>query len=345
MINLESKQVRQLNLIIMLVQSSVPVTFKKIKQNIEAYQQSNSESARKMFERDKNELRELGIQISKVEQCKYYIDKNLFYLPEINLNGEELYTLSLIISLILKSRTDLPFSNQLSTALSKIEISNRINEENEISDYTFILNQFMGNESDHKNIKTVLNAIIRRQRLRIKYSPAQPDDYNSESIRQVDPLGLICRMGIFYLIGYCHKRKGIRIFNTHRIEEVKRKTIYEYEKPFFIPHTFRLSDYTNLQPWELGNEFPYQATLVFKKDIAWYIQKKYSNDCNMKTLKNGNLKMTINVQNTHGLIEFVLSFGEKCELQKPLKARDILRHEIRECLNIYNDFFEAEIDG
>ncbi len=46
-------------------------------------------------------------------------------------------------------------------------------------------------------------------------------DSVEESDRVVDPYGLVCRSGYWYLVGYCHLRSDLRNFRLDRILEVK----------------------------------------------------------------------------------------------------------------------------
>ncbi len=46
-------------------------------------------------------------------------------------------------------------------------------------------------------------------------------DRSEESERVVDPYGLVCRSGYWYLVGYCHLRSDLRNFRLDRILDVK----------------------------------------------------------------------------------------------------------------------------
>jgi predicted DNA-binding transcriptional regulator YafY len=56
--------------------------------------------------------------------------------------------------------------------------------------------------------------------------------YNSseESERVVDPYGLVCRSGYWYLVGYCHLRSDLRNFRLDRILDVKMQA-ETFERP------------------------------------------------------------------------------------------------------------------
>ena len=51
---------RLLNLVGLLLETRVPLTFEQIRETLEPYRQENVDSAKRMFERDKDVLREYG---------------------------------------------------------------------------------------------------------------------------------------------------------------------------------------------------------------------------------------------------------------------------------------------
>ena len=88
---------RLLNLTALLLESSRPLTFAQIRERIPAYGQREVDTAKRMFERDKDLLRETGIPIELVPtdpfeiEEGYRIPKERYYLPELDLarNGIE----------------------------------------------------------------------------------------------------------------------------------------------------------------------------------------------------------------------------------------------------------------
>lgn len=97
-----SKSERLMNLVIMLLVARTPVTKDRIREVIEGYQGSPEEAFEKMFERDKAELRALGIPLELAAIDRYFDDelgyriaRDSFELPEIDLEPDELAVLGL----------------------------------------------------------------------------------------------------------------------------------------------------------------------------------------------------------------------------------------------------------
>src|SRR5262245_46261446 len=90
---------RLINLVALLLDSTRPLTFDQIREVMPAYQQADVSSAKRMFERDKDILREVGIPIELVAtdvwdvEQGYRIPREQYYLPEVTFTPEEVWAL------------------------------------------------------------------------------------------------------------------------------------------------------------------------------------------------------------------------------------------------------------
>jgi proteasome accessory factor B len=91
---------RLLNLVGLLLETTKPLTYEQIRAAMpEAYGQSDRESAKRMFERDKESLRHYDIPLEMEDvdvwggEQGYRIPKDKYYLPEISFTPEELAAL------------------------------------------------------------------------------------------------------------------------------------------------------------------------------------------------------------------------------------------------------------
>ena len=83
---------RLVNLVALLLESRTPLTFEQIRSKLaEGYGHQDASSAKRMFERDKDVLRDIGVPIDVVStdawdvEHGYTIDKDRYYLPESSL--------------------------------------------------------------------------------------------------------------------------------------------------------------------------------------------------------------------------------------------------------------------
>jgi predicted DNA-binding transcriptional regulator YafY len=70
-------------------------------------------------------------------------------------------------------------------------------------------------------LRLVGAAISRQERIRLRYVGAGDDTARGEqSDRAVDPYGLVCHWGYWYLVGWCWLRDDLRIFRLDRVVAV-----------------------------------------------------------------------------------------------------------------------------
>src|SRR6266542_3241433 len=80
---------RLINLVALLLEARRPLTFEQIRSLMPAYQQGDLAAAKRMFERDKDTLREVGIPVEQ----GYRISKDEYYLPEVSFTPDEVWAL------------------------------------------------------------------------------------------------------------------------------------------------------------------------------------------------------------------------------------------------------------
>src|SRR5215211_6218146 len=90
---------RLINLVAMLLEARRPLPFEQIRVALPAYAQDDISTAKRMFERDKDILRDNGIPIEmesldalEVEEG-YVIPKDRYYVPEMSFTPQEISAL------------------------------------------------------------------------------------------------------------------------------------------------------------------------------------------------------------------------------------------------------------
>jgi hypothetical protein len=119
-----SKSERILNLFFVLLNTNRPLSRSELKQKVSGYGESESETAfERMFERDKDELRTIGIRIQTLpidplfdDELGYKIDPSVFLTKQTSWTDEERYILNLASALW----HDTEFENQAKVANIKV---------------------------------------------------------------------------------------------------------------------------------------------------------------------------------------------------------------------------------
>ena len=90
---------RLVNLTALMLTARRPLTFEDIRDRIEAYQHQDGASAKRMFERDKDILRDIGVPVELVATDPWDVEKGYrivedqYYLPDLSFTPDELWAL------------------------------------------------------------------------------------------------------------------------------------------------------------------------------------------------------------------------------------------------------------
>jgi proteasome accessory factor B len=191
---------RMLNLLALLAQRTRPITLKQIRAELVRQYPDKDEAARAQFERDKAELREMGIVIltetlggDQAGETAYRVDRRSYELSDADFTEEELMALHLAASTVHLG------AQEGETALWKLG-AERANPK---------LAQQVTIPFSDPHLAVIMGAIADRAPLSFDYKGEQ---------RSVDAYGMLARKGFWYLIGFDHLRDAQRVFRVDRIE-------------------------------------------------------------------------------------------------------------------------------
>ena len=222
------KSERLVNLTIALLATKRFITKSEIFRTVEGYEGS-PETKERMFERDKDDLRNLGIEIEVGsfdplfdDEAGYRIRPESYALNLDDISGEDLGLLSLAAEAWRGAALDGAAQSAL-LRLSSIGV---------VSDIDSLPAMTPRLSSSHISFETLTTSITSRIPVTFNYIAA---DLSIE-VRIVDPYGIATRNGHWYLVGFDHKREGIRIFRFDRIDgdisKASKGKSYEIPKNF-----------------------------------------------------------------------------------------------------------------
>jgi proteasome accessory factor B len=313
------KSERLLNLIVMLLETAQPVTAEQIHRTIPGYGQDSWDTFKRMFERDKEELREMGIPVEltavdawETEQG-YRIPKDRYYLPDLHLEPDELAALWLAAGLLRMSDP-----GPARSALMKLTEGAPPETEGNLS----WLTADMGLAAP--NLSTALESVAERKRVTFPYRSKE-----ATRSRTVDPFGLTHRRGKWYLVGRDDGSDEIRSFRLDRVEGVVHMTHPSRPGPEFeIPEGFNLQGYMERPPFVQGS-LPDKAKVRFDPSTAWWVERSSPW---LRLEPDGDLGATaiVEVTDDSGFISWLLGFGEGAEVLEPQRLRDLALHRLEE---------------
>ena len=313
------KSERLLNLIVMLLETAQPVTAEQIHRTIPGYGQDSWDTFKRMFERDKEELREMGIPVELTpvdawdNEQGYRIPKDRYYLPDLHLEPDELAALWLAAGLL---RMNDP--GPARSALMKLTEGAPPATEGNLS----WLTADMGLAAP--NLSTALESVAERKTVTLPYRSK-----DATRTRTVDPYGLTHRRGKWYLIGRDSARDEIRSFRIDRVEGAIHMTHPSRPGPEFeIPQDFHLQGYMERPPFVEGS-LPDRAKVRFDPSTAWWVERS-SPWLRLEPDGDRGATAVVEVADDSGFISWLLGFGEGAEVLEPQRLRDLALKRLEE---------------
>ncbi len=249
------KLIRQLSLISYLMAERRPVTALEIRRDVEGYSGMNEDAFARRFYADRSELESLRIQLTverpadgAAEQENYSLRPENFHLPPIAFTDKELAALQTALSLL---DGEFAYAEPLRLALQQITWGRpsplRAPEQRSVA---LGITASAGGHELSARLAKVETAIFRNKTILFDYYTMERDEVGP---RRVDPYHLLFQGGQFYLLGYSHERKAIRVF---RLSRIRGKVSYatKAEHDFRRPADFDPRAYANRADWQLGEE-------------------------------------------------------------------------------------------
>ncbi|MBC8384857.1 MAG: transcriptional regulator [Candidatus Cloacimonetes bacterium] len=290
--------------------------------------------SKRTIRRDITNLSSVGFPIydevvqSRNKQVFYFIHPN-YHIPEIQ------FSLAEIISMYLAYQTSgFKYGDAEEPLFSAIKkISSTIPEEMRkflqkmekdiIADDSFKIRK---HDEILEKLQVIQQAIIKKKRVKFKYFGPK----NKESItRTISPYGFKSHQNNFYLAGYCHSRKEIRIFALNRITNVRIQPheIHEIE--------FDLESYFDSGFGVFSDEL-IAVKLKFSEKVAYFIKERiFHKDQKLSESADGSLILEMPAKGLFEIKRFVLSYGKEVQVLEPEDLKRSIKDEIGSISRFY----------
>ena len=206
------KTERLLNLVICLLSTRQFLLKEQIRRAVPQYAECpNDEAFDRMFERDKDELRDMGVPLETgsnnawfEDEVGYRVDGSAYALPEVRFEPDELAVLALAARVWQQASLAAPAAR----ALLKLRA-----ESGEPDSESLVGIEPLVSTSEIA-FDRVYAAVRDRQAIRFPYRGYGASD---DVQRHVEPWGVVSRNGRWYLVGHDRDRDATRVFRLSRI--------------------------------------------------------------------------------------------------------------------------------
>lgn len=199
---------RLLNLVICLLGAERPMSRAALRRGIPGYVDAASDEAfERMFERDKEELRQMGIPVDTVVNVQgevegYLIDEAAYAMPDIQFDAAE----RAVLGLAARVWSEAALAADAGAALRKIEATTGERWSPLIPGRP---------EPGEEALPVLWDAIRSRTAVRFAYLARGRDEREE---RTVEPWATAYRHGAWYLVGRSHERQEGRAFRLSRVD-------------------------------------------------------------------------------------------------------------------------------
>src|SRR5690606_20759330 len=205
------KTERLLNLVIALLYTRQPMSKSRIRTAVPQYAASSDEAFDRMFERDKDELRLLGIPLRTEvvdplfdDETGYRIDRREYALPEIAFEPDELA----VIGVASRAWSQASLAGPAAQALRKLESTGLTRDERSVAGVEPLLH------TNEPTFEAARDAVLARREVTFGYRRGTT---GSSMERHLQPWALTSWHGRWYLTGHDLDREAPRVFRLDRI--------------------------------------------------------------------------------------------------------------------------------
>jgi predicted DNA-binding transcriptional regulator YafY len=318
------KLVRRLSLVALLLsRQGHPVSADEIRRRVEGYPTMTEDAFKRRFYEDRSELAGLGVEIATEPGAGagpelYSLAANAYYLPQVELSGEELTALAACLA-VLEDR--FAYSQPLRLALLSLAQGRPelitdagvppLTVVPETAAPAAILPKLQAAIADRKTVRFTYYAISRDQEL----------------ARTVDPYGLQLVAGEWYLIGWCHLREAERTF---RLSRIRSRVTHATRAPhdFATPDTFDIGAYRDRPAWRLARPAG-TARIRVAPEMAWWVEAHWTHCGTIEVQQDGSLIYETAYADARPLMGWVLGLADAAELLEPVELREQLAAQLR----------------
>ena len=317
-----AKTERLLNLVLCLLYTRRPLPKATIRRIVPQYGAAASDEAfDRMFERDKDELRELGIplvteDIGSVwdDETGYRIDQREYALPEIDFESDELA----VLGLAARTWAHASLGGPAAQALRKLKASADIERDH---DSLIGIEPRLG--TSEPAFDDVKNAVLVQQEIAFAYRTGGEGEVRE---RRVQPWGMASWHGRWYLTGHDLDRNAPRVFRLSRIAGTVRKV----GRPgsYDVPAGHKARDMIRTQ---VGEQAPAAASVRARRGRGQSLRRR----ANAARNEGEWTVLELTFTDPYLFADEVAGYGADVLVQSPAEVRDIVHRKLAAAAEVH----------
>jgi len=173
-------------------------------------------------------------------------------------------------------------------------------------------------------LETLRAAVWNARRLDVLYPRS---DGQGTAWRRVEPYGLACKAGTWYLVGYCHMRRDFRTFRVSRIADLSVRDEAVKPRPDFDLHAY----------WaEARQRFEQQTKpLALTLRLSPRARSRAWDGYTIRQEPDGAAVVRVDTESVEAAVAYALSLGATVIVLDPPAVRDAVATAARELAALY----------
>jgi proteasome accessory factor B len=306
---------RLVNLAFYLADAREPVTAGRIRADVEGYDADQDQAAfLRMFERDKEQLREAGFTIltDSENEGLYHLDRSATFSAGVELSPSEAAAVRAAGTAMLGDPS-FPFTGDLRLALAKIGSAFTTDDVPAAARLA---------DEDPERQGTLVAELSEAAEARKIVDFGYTNSLGASAPHRVEPYGLFLHDGRWYLVGRDTEKDDVRTYTLARMADARANPARPKSPDFERPAEFDVRRFLRL-PFQYGSDAEqFEAVLSFSPRAAWRAESLAAGQGALKALDGGRVEWRVSARSRARLLQFVIENGPGIDVVGPdeLKA-------------------------
>lgn len=291
---------RLVNLALYLASAKDAVSRDDVRREVEGYpsaDEQDSDAFLRMFERDKDALRDAGFSITGDAEGRYRLDPAATFASQVDLTAEETAAIR-AVGVALLGDPAFPFADELRFALAKLATTL------EAVDAPVVARLADERPADQgADVAALDRAAALRKSVRFDYT----NSAHERKSHALEPYGLFIRDGRWYVVGRDSELDEIRTYAVCRMKELIVNAARPKSPDFDRPADFNVARYISL-PFQYGAE-EFLATVRIDAANAWRVIPLLGGAGELAERSDGSSNWTVPVRDRARLLRWIVENG------------------------------------
>lgn len=314
---------RLVNLAFFLAHASEPVKAEQVRAEVYGYPADQPFDAFiRMFERDKDLLREAGLVLHSDAEGHYRLDPSATYAQSISLTTDEAAAIRAVGVAMLEDPA-FPFHDDLRFALAKLATAGASPGAVPLQAPALVAVAALADENPEQqgaDVAALDSAVSARKTAEFDYT----NNLGDHKHHVIEPYGLFARDGRWYLVGRDTALDQVRVYTISRMERLSVNSAKMATPDFERPADFDVARFIGL-PFQYGPGPAFDAVIEIAEEHAWRADLLAAGKGEVERGSDGVVRWTVSARSEERLLSWVIENGPGLKVVSPNHADSALR--------------------